>query len=186
MWLEPLQGELVTLRPVAPGDVEAMWEMLSDPEGRRQTGDLRERSREDVERWCAEVAGRTDRVDLAITHGSDEYLGEIVLEDIDREHRRARMRLALRPGQRGRGFGGEAIELVLAYGFAPLPAGLGLHRVALEVLSVNPRARMLYESLGFLVEGRQRESHRDGEFWCDSLLMGILEDDYRATHVATG
>ena len=58
--------------------------------------------------------------------------------------------------------------------------GLGLHRVELDVLSVNTRALSLYENLGFRVEGRRRDAYRDGERWCDAIDMGLLEDEYRA------
>ncbi|HQY32857.1 GNAT family protein [Actinotalea sp.] len=175
-----LCGEMVTLRPVAPQDADGMWEMVSaDPEGMRMTGTTASFTREEIDVWCAEVAERDGRHDWAITHGSDEYLGEIVLNGMDTLSRSANLRLALRPGQRGRGFGGEAIELVLDHAFAEQPAGLGLHRVSLDVLSINPRARALYASLGFVEEGRLRESHRDGDYWCDTLLMALLEDDER-------
>ena len=173
-----LRGEMVVLRPIRADDTAAMWDLVNDPEGMRLTGTTSEFTREQIESWCATVSARPDRVDLAITHGSDEYLGEIVLNKFNPHARNANLRLVLRPGQRGRGFGGEAISLVLAYAFADAPDGLGLHRVSLDVLSINPRARMLYESLGFVVEGRLRESHRDGDFWCDSIVMAILEDDF--------
>src|SRR5699024_2850193 len=113
-------------------------------------------TREEIDQWCATAAARPGRLDWAITLGSDDYLGEIVLKDVDEHEASAQLRLALRPGQRGRGFGGEAIDLVLAHAFGEAPAGLGLHRVGLEVLSINPRARMLYETLGFVEEGRLR------------------------------
>jgi RimJ/RimL family protein N-acetyltransferase len=173
-----LSGELVVLRPIRADDADAMWEMVTDPEGSRLTGRNRTSTREEIDAWCAKAGEEEGRIDWAITHGSDEYLGEIVLNRIDPYHGSANLRLALRPGQRGRGFGGEAIELALAHAFDE--SGLGLHRVSLEVLSINPRARMLYESLGFVEEGRLRDSHRNGEFWCDSIVMSMLEDDYRA------
>lgn len=180
-----LRGELVVLRPLAARDAELMWEMVQDPEGRRLTGTVERHSREEIDAWCAAAAGREGRLDLAITtHDSDDFLGEIVLLDIDEHDRNAAMRMSLRPGQRGRGYGGEAIGLVLEHAFAPRPQGLGLHRVALDVLEINPRARMLYESHGFAVEGRLREVHRDGEFWTDAILMAVLEDDYRAARAA--
>lgn len=179
-----LTGELVVLRPIRADDAAAMWEMVNDPEGSRLTGTTQTFTREQVDAWCASVGDADGRVDWAITHGSDEYLGEIVLNRIDGPEANANLRLALRPGQRGRGFGSEAIALVLAYAFAEPPGGLGLHRVSLDVLSINPRARILYESLGFVEEGRLRESHRDGDFWCDAIVMGMLEDDYRSAGAA--
>lgn len=174
-----LRGELVVLRPIRADDADAMWEMVNDEEGRRLTGTTATLTFDETAAWCASLAGRDGRIDWAITHAGDEYLGEIVLNDIDPVDANANLRLSLRPGQRGRGFGSEAISLVLAHAFAEPPFGLGLHRVSLDVLSINPRARILYESLGFVEEGRLRETHRDGEFWADSIVMAVLEDDYR-------
>jgi len=175
-----LQGEMLTLRPIRASDADAVWEVVSDPEGLRLTGTTRRFTREEIDRWCATVADLPDRVDLAITlAGQDEYLGEIVLADIDPVVRSADLRLVMRPGYRGRGYGTEAIELVLGFAFD----GIGLHRVGLDVLSVNTRALSLYENLGFRVEGRRRDAYRDGERWCDAIDMGLLEDEYRAAQL---
>lgn len=172
-----LQGEMIVLRPIRADDADAVWDAVSDPEGRRLTGTTHEFRREEIDAWCAAVAAQDGRIDLAVTiHGSDEYLGEIVLNDIDEDVRSASLRLAMRPAYRGRGYGTEAIELVLGLAFD----GLGLHRVGLDVLSVNTRALSMYENLGFRVEGRLRDAYRDGERWCDAILMGLLEDEFRA------
>lgn len=180
MRVPALRGEMVRLRPIEARDADAMWEMVGDPEGRRLTGTTATFTRERIEDWAASVADLPGRVDLAITAvDSDEFLGEIVLNRIDDAAGCANLRLALRPGYRGRGYGGEAIPLVLDLAFAPAPEGLGLHRVGLDVLGINPRARMLYESLGFVEEGRLREAHRDGDHWTDVIVMGVLADDPR-------
>ena len=172
-----LEGELVRLRPLGPGDAEGMYELATDPQSRRVTGTTATYTREAIERWCAEVAAAEDRIDLAVTAGgSDDYLGEIVLTDIDEVNGSASLRLSMRPGSRGRGYGTEAIDLVLGLAFD----GYGLHRVGLEVLAINPRAQALYEGVGFRVEGRLREAYRDGERWCDGIVMGILDDEFRA------
>jgi len=176
VFVEALQGELVRLRPVRAEDAEAMWELVSDPEGRRLTGTTRTFTREEIERWCATVAAEPGRVDLAVTAGgSDEYLGEIVLCEIDPVVRSAQLRLAMRPGYRGRGYGTEAISLMLSLAFDTL----GLRRVGLEVLATNSRALSLYENLGFVVEGRLRDAARDGDRWCDLVVMGILAVEWR-------
>lgn len=176
-----LQGEMLKLRPVRADDAEAMWDLVQDPEGRRLTGTTREFTRSEVDEWCATVSGRPDRIDLAITtNGADEYLGEIVLNDIDQVVRSANLRLVMRPAYRGRGYGTEAIQLVLGLAFD----GLGLHRVGLDVLSINTRAHALYGNLGFVIEGRRRDAYRDGDRWCDGIDMGLLEDEYRVVQLA--
>lgn len=176
-----LHGEMLVLRPIGPQDAAPMWEILSDPESRRLAGTSRELARADVEPWVAALAAADDRIDLAVTmSGSDEYLGEIVLDDIDPHTRSAQLRLTMRPAYRGRGYGTEAIQLVLGMAFG----GLGLHRVGLVVPAINTRATSLYENLGFHVEGRLRGAFRDGDGWCDGIVMGLLEDEYRAAQPA--
>ncbi|GCE76562.1 GNAT family N-acetyltransferase [Cellulomonas biazotea] len=175
-----LQGEMIVLRPVRPDDADAMWDMLADAEGNRLTGTTATFTREQIDAWCASRATAEGRYDFAVTaNGSDEFLGEIVLNDIDDVVRKANLRLSMRPAYRGRGYGTEGIQLVLGLAFD----GLGLHRVELDVLSINARAKSLYENLGFRVEGRRRDAYRDGDGWCDAIDMSILEDEYRATQV---
>lgn len=172
-----LEGEMVRLRPVRADDADASWEIVNDPEGRRLTGMTATFTREQVDSWCAAVADAEDRIDLAVTaNGSDEYLGEIVLNHIDPVARKANLRLVMRPGYRGRGYGTEAIQLVLALAFD----GLQLHRVGLDVLTINARVQSMYLNLGFQVEGRLRDAYPDGDHWCDAIVMGLLEDEYRA------
>ena len=171
-----LEGELVRLRPIAARDADGLWEIVTDPESRRVMGQTTAFTRAEVEAWCATVSDRDGRIDLAVTAGgSDEYLGEIVLTDIDEARRTASLRLAMRPGTRGRGYGTDAIGLVLGLAFD----GLGLHRIGLEVLAINHRAQALYEVVGFVVEGRLRDAYRDGDRFCDAIVMGILEDENR-------
>ncbi|HEY8718245.1 GNAT family protein [Pengzhenrongella sp.] len=172
-----LQGELVRLRPIAARDADALWEIDSDPVGRRVTGRSVMHTRALVEAWCESVSDQDGRIDLAVTAGdSDECLGEIVLSEIDEARGNAVLRLVMRPGSRGRGLGSEAIGLVLELAFD----GLGLHRVGLDVLAINPRAQALYEGMGFVVEGRLREAYRVDDRFSDAIVMGILEEEYRA------
>jgi RimJ/RimL family protein N-acetyltransferase len=176
-----LEGEMIRLRPIRADDAEAMWDMVNDSDGRRTTGTTAVWTRAETGAWCATVSGREGRIDLAITaNGSDEYLGEIVLTDIDEALGSANLRLAMRPGYRGRGYGTEAIELVLGLAFD----GIGLHRVELDVLSINARALSLYENIGFTVEGRRRDAYRDGDGWCDGIMMAMLEDEFRVRQTA--
>ncbi|MDM7832402.1 GNAT family N-acetyltransferase [Cellulomonas edaphi] len=172
-----LQGEMITLRPIRPDDAQAMWEMLADPEGNRLTGTTRTFTREEVDAWCAGLATAEGRYDFAVTaNGDDAFRGEIVLNEVDEVVRSANLRLSMGPTYRGRGYGTEGIQLVLGFAFD----GIGLHRVELDVLSINARAKSLYENLGFRVEGRKRDAYRDGDGYCDAIIMAILEDEYRA------
>lgn len=175
-----LHGEMLVLRPIRADDADAKWDLVSDPEALRLMGTTRVWTRAEVDAWCASSASDPARIDLAVTAADhDEYLGEIVLDAIDETVGSARLRLVMRPKYRGRGYGTEAISLVLGLAFD----GLALHRVEIDVLSINTRAQAIYENLGFRVEGRRRDAYRDGERWCDGIVMSLLDDEYRATQL---
>jgi diamine N-acetyltransferase len=80
------------------------------------------------------------------------------------------------PEWRGKGYGTKIYRAFLRYLFE----AQAFHRVHLLVLETNTIARRLYESVGFTVEGLQREAiWRDGK-WRGYISMSILEDEYRA------
>lgn len=76
----------------------------------------------------------------------------------------------------GKGYGTEAMQLVLDFAFNEL----NLHRVTLNVFDFNRRAMRSYEKSGFVHEGRARNAlGRDGQRY-DSVFMGILQSEWRA------
>ncbi|GAA1741235.1 hypothetical protein GCM10009809_40970 [Isoptericola hypogeus] len=185
-----LHGELVRLRPVEARDADRLWASLQDPESGRLTGmgTSGSSTRAEVDAWAAAAADLPGRYDWAITSAavrdgalvSDDLLGEIALDQVDEHLRSANLRLRMMPDYRGRGYGREAIGEVLRFAFSDTDGAPGLHRVSLSVMSINPRARALYDSLGFREEGRLRDAFRDGDGWADAVVMSILEDEFRA------
>lgn len=173
-----LRGPTLTLRPLAEHDAEAMHAATEDLEARRLTGSLRSFTLEEVQAHCRRVQAATDRVDYAIVRPPDDrMLGEAVLNMIDRQQRCANFRILLADRSLyGQGIGTEATRLIVDHGFA----GLGLHRIELEVFDFNPRAQRAYEKAGFVLEGRRRDALLwDGAFH-DSLLMSILQPEWAA------
>ena len=81
---------------------------------------------------------------------------------------------------KGQGLGRACVRRLKAMAFGDL----GAHRFWLDVKSLNTRALALYESEGFIVEGRLRESVRitsDGVSGYDSLVvMSLLDREYQA------
>ena len=183
-----LTGQLVVLRPFASEDAAAMSEILLDPEVLRLTGSVHGRAaqtaphtQEELEKlrdWYATRNDQPDRLDLAIVDKSTgKCVGEAVLNAWDPGNQSCSFRILIGPGGQGRGLGTEATRLIVGHGFEQL----GLHRIALEVYSFNPRARRAYEKAGFRAEGVLRESLRYGEEWIDATVMSILADEW-ATH----
>lgn len=74
----------------------------------------------------------------------------------------------------GRGLGRQILEELIRIAFEELNA----HRLWLDVLEHNARARHLYESLGFVREGVLREAfYRDGKY-NSLILMSLLDREY--------
>lgn len=171
-----LRGERLLLRPISVADTDEMFAATQDVETKRLTGTRTSFTREQIEAWCARVATADDRIDLAIlARTTGEFLGEVVLNELDQENRSAAFRIALSAGRHfGKGYGTEAAGLILEFAFDVLE----LNRVSLEVFTFNPRALHVYEKLGFRREGRLREAlWMDGEFH-DAIVMGLLRREF--------
>ena len=153
-----ISGTLVTLRPFREGDAEVMAEILSDPEVRALTGSVAttveahagQPRDESLVEWYATRGDQPDRLDLAVEGvASGRLVGEVVLNELDRQDRSCNLRVLVGPAGRGRGLGTEAVGLATGYGIERL----GLRRITLEVFAHNPRARRVYEKVGYAVTG---------------------------------
>jgi RimJ/RimL family protein N-acetyltransferase len=106
----------------------------------------------------------------------DRLIGFVGLFAIKWNHGEAWLGIGL--GERaywGRGYGTDAVRLILCYAFDEL----NLHRVSLDVFEYNQRAIRAYEKAGFTIEGRARgEVLRQGRRW-DVITMGILREEWQ-------
>ncbi|HTB96190.1 MAG TPA: GNAT family N-acetyltransferase [Terracidiphilus sp.] len=71
----------------------------------------------------------------------------------------------------GHGLGRQVLAEILRIVFHDLRA----HRLFLDVFDDNPRARHVYESLGFQYEGLMREAALRNGVFCSLHLMSILD-----------
>lgn len=102
-------------------------------------------------------------------------IGITSLINIDTKNRNAECIIDIGEKQYwGKGYGTEALKMLLEYAFLEL----NLHRVSLRVFSFNERAIHIYKKLGFMKEGVIRESlYRNGK-WHDIIIMGVLKQEY--------
>ena len=73
-----------------------------------------------------------------------------------------------------KGFGTEALVLLMDYGFK----ALNLHNITLNVVSFNERAIKCYEKIGFKKIGKRRESVKRGKETFDTIYMDILYSEF--------
>lgn len=102
-------------------------------------------------------------------------IGTIRLHQLVEADRRARLAVGLFDRRFwSRGYGSEAIRLLLAYGFGTMR----LHRIDLRVLAYNVRAIRAYEKCGFVREGVERESALVNGVWHDDIIMSVLDHEF--------
>jgi RimJ/RimL family protein N-acetyltransferase len=129
--------------------------------------------------WYSTRKDQVDRLDLAVVDkASGEAVGEAVLNDWDPGNRSCNFRIMLGPRGRNRGLGTESVRMIVGYGFEQLR----LHRISLEVYSHNPRARRVYEKVGFVAAGVLRDALRWGSEWIDATVMSILASEWERHH----
>ncbi len=163
-----MQGDRVNLRPVRPGDVDRLVEILLEPEVARWWG------RWDVERVRKELLGDPETVVYAI-EADGQVIGLIqYYEEKDPEYRHAGIDISLATAWHDRGYGTEALRVLARH----LIEDRGHHRLTIDPAAANERAIGVYASLGFKPVGVMREYERgpDGE-WRDGLLMDLLADE---------
>ncbi len=99
-----------------------------------------------------------------------ELVGIIFLSKINMIHQTCWLGIFLgEESARGKGFGKEAVSLIVNYAFE----SLHLRKVSLEVVKTNKNAITLYKKLGFVQEGEMKKQvFIDGKY-SDLILMSV-------------
>ena len=108
-------------------------------------------------------------------NGAGDLLGFIRLDRIEWSQGVGSVSLGIGESiERGKGYGSDALRLLLRYAFGEL----NLFRLAAVVPEYNQAALRLFEKAGFKVEARQREAlHRAGSRW-DKNRFGLLREEW--------
>lgn len=129
-----------------------------------------------LQEWIVE--GGNDAGNFAIhTIEGDRMIGLVGLDGFDWLSRTAWVGIGIGETEfQGKGYGTDAMKVVLRYGFTEL----NLNRVNLTVFEYNQRAIRCYEKCGFKHEGIQREFiFKENKRW-GLVNMGILRSDWEA------
>lgn len=179
-----LEGDRVRLRPWRDDDLPhlAAWE--NDPAtAALQSTTIRPQSASImVERFRSGSAYNGDtQIGFCVAARKDDTLaGYVCLWGANLQSRSATFAIILGPAFQGRGYGPEAIRLMLRYGFDEM----GLHRIQLGVWAYNDRAIAAYRKCGFREEGRRRDAIFHAGRFHDELMMAVLEPEWRAGPVS--
>lgn len=170
-----LHGEGVTLRVLEREDVSFVQQAMNDPSLRRTTGSQRLPSTLEREQREFEACDADSEVLELLVCVDEEPVGVVQFDPLDRDADTATLSHWLVPEAWGNGYGREAVEQFLAFGFEEL----GLHRVTSEVVAFNQRSMALLDGLGFTHEGTRREdTFADGDRQ-DTHVYGLLAGEWQ-------
>jgi RimJ/RimL family protein N-acetyltransferase len=168
-------GDKVTLRGVTRADLPVLHSYYNDPEVDLAAGDLPSpASMERLEKWYERLTEQQPMRRFAI-EVDKRFIGTCLLQDIDETSGHAELGITI--GAKdcwGRGYGREAIQLLLDYAFRLA----NLRRVWLRTHAANERAIRAYKAVGFVEEGRLREHQWLAGRYVDTVVMGILRSEF--------
>jgi RimJ/RimL family protein N-acetyltransferase len=174
-------GNKLRLRAVEHTDLPKFQEWLNDPEVIEGLAMYLPLSAIDEEQWFEGVSRMpADEKPLAIEvrqGRSWRLIGNLGFFNLEWANRCAEFGTFI--GEKSlwdKGYGTEAVRLLLRHGFETL----NLHRIFLRVYSTKPRARRSYEKAGFILEGTMREAvYRHGKY-ADVHIMSVLRSEWNA------
>lgn len=162
-----LSGSKVTLVQLEISRLDDYVDLIGDEETSAWTASSGSFTIEQLTDWLQTRPGATERLDWAIIeNATQEFVGEIVLNEFDAISQSMNMRIALMTSKTSRGLGTQALELVVRFAFE----SLGVSSLTLEVLKHNERAIRSYTKCGFLETGEIRE---DGQVFLQMKLTSL-------------
>jgi len=120
--------------------------------------------------------GGRDGMSFAI-EADDKFIGICALFNVDSVAGTCELGIGIgNKSYWGKGYGREALALLVDYGFRYH----NLHKIWLRVHAVNERAQKAYQAVGFVEEGRLRAHVYSNGGYDDLVMMGILREEWQA------
>lgn len=171
-------GSRLYLSPISADDAETYLEWMNAPAVAKNYAQYSSvvSSKSDIQ-WLFEPGSGAHRYAMVLLDG-DVLIGGVSLHDINPINRSAFLGIFIGgEEQRGRGYGAEAVRLLLEYGFLTL----NLNSIALTVHEDNIAGISCYKKAGFREAGRRREGvFKDGKY-ADVIYMDILRREFQET-----
>jgi len=173
-YFKKITGERIYLSPMNKDDVEIYTKWMNDAEVSVNLGEYTKMVTLNSEQKNLESM-TSDGKNFAIILNDDTLIGNISLFEIDNISRKATVGLFIGEKEnRGKGYGTEALRLILNYGFKML----NLHNIMLLVHSDNEQGIACYKKAGFREFGRQREAKFKNGHYFDVVYMDILHTEF--------
>ncbi|HEU5369639.1 MAG TPA: GNAT family protein [Ktedonobacterales bacterium] len=180
-----LRGEQVVLRALTREDLQRQWEFANDPAFHLLIHDepweplslARATARFEASLGAAERDGPHFAIEA-----DGKYIGHCLLYQFDHTAHTCMLGIGIGDSAyQGRGYGREALRLLLDYAFRRR----NLHKVSLTVSGDNERAIRAYRACGFVEEGCLRQHVWGNGVYLDLVCMGLLRSEWEHARETT-
>lgn len=179
-YFKKLIGERIYLSPRSIEDVEQFTEWLNDFETTDYLGRSGILITLEGEKKYLEENSSPEATFVIVTLEDNKMIGTVSLESINWLNRTATLGVFIGDKDyRSKGYGTEAIRLLLDYGFNYM----NLHNIHLNLMSFNIRAQKCYKKCGFKETGRIRESRFINGRYYDVITMDILANEFQGDYI---
>ena len=174
-------GDRLYLSPMNPNNVEKYVEWISNPIVSDGMGNTSNILTEAVDKEFIETALKNgDKCFAIILLENDELIGNCSIYVKSSNDGVAELGIFIGDEKfRNNGYGQEALNLLLDYGFNYL----NLNSVYLNVFSFNDVAINCYKKIGFKEAGRLRENYFLNGKYYDVVYMDILKREFNGSYI---
>jgi diamine N-acetyltransferase len=168
-----LKGENLKLRQIEIDDLGVLYEWENDTENWHTSNNLNPHSRFFLEQYILNAQNNIyedKQLRLVIVEEHDKQIGIIDLFDFDPHHRRAAIGIILDPGSRNKGYGSEALDIIINYANKVL----NLKQLHCGVGVDNHHSVRLFKKKGFEITGTRKSWRLHQNQWKDEHFMQLL------------
>lgn len=176
MYYKKLEGERIYLSPMCVEDAEKYTKWMNDfkvTDGINESRNLVTLLSE--KKWIEENSNPGNYNFAIVKKENDELIGNCSIHNLDKIWGNATVGIFIGEEEnRSKGYGSEALKLLISYGFDYL----NLNNIMLAVYSFNDRAIACYKKLGFKEIGKRREACSMKNKRYDEIYMDILRSEF--------
>jgi len=173
-----LTGNLIYLRPIDIQDADGPYlQWVNSPTAYLTLGTLYyPTTKAGLESYISRQCENPDSSLFAIiTKNEEQFIGTAKIGPVEAIHRHAYIGIFIgEETERGKGYGREAVNLLLNYGFCQL----NLHKISAGANATNTASIRLFEQVGMKVDCiRGRQLFVNGQ-WEDQVLLATFGEGY--------
>lgn len=168
-----LKGESIMLRPVEIEDLDFLYRWENDPANWEHSNHLNPFSRFFLEQYILNAENNIysdKQLRLMIVGHNNQPLGIIDVFDFDPHHRRAAVGIIIERDFQNKGYGTEALKLVIQYA----KKTLGLKQLYCGIGIENHTSLKLFQKQGFQITGTRQSWRLTNEKWVDEHFLQLV------------